>query len=71
VDVEKYITIHAKFWANHYIRSVSWVSVGFPEPTGRFNHDVGYSLREIAETGTCLGLSLSVYLEMKANYTNI
>jgi hypothetical protein len=31
----------ATIFANHYIKSASWVSVAFPEATGTLSHDVG------------------------------
>ncbi len=33
VGLDKYIIIRPNFQANHYTKSVSWVSVAFPEAT--------------------------------------
>jgi hypothetical protein len=33
VGLDKYIIICPNFQANHYTKSVSWVSVAFPEAT--------------------------------------
>jgi len=38
--VDKYIILCPKSSSNHYIKSVSWVSVIFLEATGRLSHDV-------------------------------
>jgi hypothetical protein len=40
VGVDKYITLCPKSSSNHYIKSVSWVSVIFLEATGRLSRDV-------------------------------
>jgi len=47
-DVDKDIIIHLKFWANHYTKSMPWISVTFPEAIRSLGCDVSSHSTDIA-----------------------